>query len=82
MNLYLISQTVNYGYDVYDSAVVSAIDEDGVRSIHPGGSLYQEDYDNGDTGHCWCKKEDVIVEEIGTCISEKSEVICASFIGG
>jgi len=35
MNIYLISQNVNDGYDTYDSAVVIAPDEDSARRIHP-----------------------------------------------
>lgn len=35
MNLYLISQTINEGYDTYDSAVVAAESEDEARKIHP-----------------------------------------------
>jgi len=35
MNLYLISQTINNGYDTYDSAVVCAESEDEARKIHP-----------------------------------------------
>jgi hypothetical protein len=34
-NLYLISQDLVDGYDTYDSAVVSAKDEDEARMIHP-----------------------------------------------
>ena len=35
LNLYLISQTANNGYDTFDSAVVAARDEEDARSIHP-----------------------------------------------
>ena len=35
MNLYLISQDVNDGYDTYDSAVVVAKSEQDARDIHP-----------------------------------------------
>ena len=38
LNLYLISQTVNNGYDTFDSAVVAARDEEDARSIHPVSS--------------------------------------------
>lgn len=35
MNLYLISQEENNGWDTYDSAVVCAETEDEARRIHP-----------------------------------------------
>jgi len=35
MNLYLISQTENRGYDRYDAAVVIAETEDEARNMHP-----------------------------------------------
>lgn len=35
MNLYLISQDINSGYDTYDSAVVAAESEKDAREIHP-----------------------------------------------
>ena len=37
LKLYRISQTVNTGYDTYDSAVVVAESEDAAREIHPDG---------------------------------------------
>jgi len=41
--LWKISQSVNDGYDTYDSAVVVAECEEEARMIHPGG----ENYDGG-----------------------------------
>jgi len=35
MKLYLISQEIVTGYDTYDSAVVSAKDENDAKNIHP-----------------------------------------------
>jgi hypothetical protein len=35
MNLYLISQNANNGYDTYDSAVVAAKSESDARTINP-----------------------------------------------
>ena len=37
MNLYLISQDINTGYDTYDSAIVAAESEQAAREIHPSG---------------------------------------------
>ena len=39
LNLYLISQNENDGYDTYDSAVVAAPDENAARLIHPETGL-------------------------------------------
>ena len=37
MNLYLISQIENEGYDTFDSMVVCAESEEDAKSIHPMG---------------------------------------------
>ena len=39
MNLYFISQSVNCGYDTFDSAVVSAGTPSSAKNIHPGTIL-------------------------------------------
>lgn len=36
MNLYLIEQDENNGYDTYDAFVVAAKDDDAARNYHPG----------------------------------------------
>jgi hypothetical protein len=41
MNLYLISQTVNVGYDTYDSAVVAAEDFVAASLTHPGPWFFE-----------------------------------------
>jgi hypothetical protein len=38
MNIYHISQSVNRGYDTYDSAVVTAESEEDARQMYPGVS--------------------------------------------
>lgn len=42
LNLYLISQTENDGYDTYDSAVVAAENEEIARGIHPYSEIFPE----------------------------------------
>lgn len=37
MNIYLISQTENEGYNTYSDAIVCAADADDARTIHPEG---------------------------------------------
>lgn len=36
MNIYLIQQKANTGYDTYDAAVVAAESQEAARRIHPG----------------------------------------------
>ena len=40
MNLYLLTQTENTGYDTYDSCVVIANTEEEAKLIHPGSLIY------------------------------------------
>ena len=88
MNLYLISQTVNNGYDTYDSAVVCAKSEENARVIHPSTYNLKNEWWS-DHWYCgdWTMPENVKVELIGTLINESAEdlekeVICASFNAG
>jgi hypothetical protein len=80
MNLYLISQNVNYSYDTYDSAVVQAESEEEARKIYPGSK-------NGLADDCltydWANPKNVKVELIGSAAPGiKDIVICASFNAG
>ncbi len=77
MNLYLISQDKNDGYDTYDAAVVAANTENEARMIHPGGGANIDDI----PPNCWvANAEDVSVRLIGTAVSGRwLGVILASF---
>ena len=80
MNLYLIKQTINNGYDTYDSAIVAAHTEAFAKLIHPNTCkiLCSEGGDE------WCENpEDVIVEYLGKA-AEGVEygVVLASFNAG
>lgn len=86
MNIYLLEQDVNGGYDTYDSCVVVAEDEDHARLIVPS-------YNNEvmkewkDAGQPWCswanKPEEVKVTYIGTNPeADEEEIICSSFNAG
>ena len=83
MNIYLISQEVNTGYDTYDSAVVVAKNEEDARTIHPGH--HGCEYENNNW-NVWLKFEDrseVKVEFIG--VADKTlerGVVLASFNAG
>ena len=39
MNLYLLTQDVNMGWDTYDSAIVCAESEEEAVKIHPNGEI-------------------------------------------
>ena len=52
MNIYLISQTENTGYDTYDSAVVCAENEEEARTTHPNTNI-SDIYWNVETETWW-----------------------------
>ena len=77
MNIYLLSQDINNGYDTYDSMVVYANTEEEARNMHPG-------YGWGSGWGTWAKvPEQVDIQYIGTnpSITEPS-IILASFNAG
>ena len=83
MNIYLIWQDVNYGYDVFDSAVVIAESIDDAKSIHPGGGATATSYDDLAAYEDWCIQSEVQVKEIGVIFEgQKRGVVCASFNAG
>lgn len=43
MNIYLLTQSDNTGYDTYDAVVVVANSEEEARNINPGSSWGNED---------------------------------------
>ena len=74
MKLWLLTQTVNIGYDTYDSAVVAAESEEEARNIEVG--------DTGPYG-TWAKPEHVRVEYLGEARDKHPfGVVCASFNAG
>lgn len=76
MKLWLISQTVNRGYDTYDSAVVAAADEMAARLTSPSGEWL--------ITHGWCVAPDqVTAKYIGDAKEgQQAGVILASFNAG
>jgi hypothetical protein len=78
MNLYLISQTENNGYDTYDSAVVCAPDMETARNIIPGGGFWS------DTWSEWAScPENVTVKYLGVASEEiKQGIVCSSYNAG
>ena len=82
MKLWIISQSVNNGYDTYDSAIVAAENKEEARNILPGGGtwsdIYRRNYFSG-----WANKpSEVTVEYLGTTDRKISGVILASFNAG
>lgn len=83
VNLYRISQGVNSGWDIYDSAVVAAESEEIARRMHPGnGELLNPP--GTWSGYDWARAEtQVFVELLGECNPARNRsVICASFNAG
>ncbi len=79
MNLYLLTQTKNTGYDTYDSIVVAAKNSTDAARTPPDsdGDLYVPSQGS------WASPEDVLVEMIGTARrGTKAGVILASFNAG
>lgn len=87
MNLYLISQTENGGYDTFDSAVVVAKNEEAARHVHPQTSWLsgssEQHWDKGT--YSWANTpEEVTAQLIGRASEDQQPdtVICASFNAG
>lgn len=78
MNLYLITQTENAGYDTYDSAVVAASTEAVARNTNPQGEWASR-------FSAWATSPDnVTVERIGVAKKPYSDgtIVLASFNAG
>lgn len=94
LNLYHLSQSVETGWDTYDSAVVVAATEEGARSTHPNGFARWEDggwvrhtvhgRERHRSGGDWPEQvTDVRVLLIGTATPDMVRgVVCASFNAG
>lgn len=79
MKLWIISQSVNRGYDTYDSAVVAAETEEEARNILPSGDDWGEAARYGG----WANKpSEVNVEYLGVTDRDISGIIISSFNAG
>lgn len=78
MKLWRIWQTVNDGYDTYDSAVVAAETENDARKINPCA------WPPSGPDECWAMPEHVSAQYIGEAAPgiEAGRVIVASFNAG
>lgn len=83
MNLYLLSQSDNTGYDTYDSCVIAAKNEAEARKMHPDGSTPVEKWAE-DIWDEWAKQPDQVeVKLIGKAVKgTEVGVILASFNAG
>jgi hypothetical protein len=82
MNLYLLTQQVNVGYDTYDSAVVAAESEEEARKIHPSDHsdiVWWEDEWERVAGSWANRLENVQCTLLGTADVAEKGVVCASF---
>lgn len=87
MNLYLLEQNVNTGYDTYDSTIVAANTEEEAKLIHPceykRNTAYSEDLTEYEWMDDWCTPKDVQVTYIGTAKPGTNKgVILSSFNAG
>ena len=98
MNLYLISQDSNIGYDTFDSAVVVAETEDQARRVSPSNFYEWSDehnswmfrYNDGTRtpekhSHDWVSdltKIEVSLLDTALPSLKAEEVVCASFNAG
>ena len=76
MNLYLVEQDENTGYDTYDSFVCSARTEESARQQNP--CLIEW----GDWGSWASSPDKVIVTEIGKTNIDEEKIIISSFNAG
>ena len=72
MKLWKISQTVNTGYDTYDSAVVAAEDEATARRMSPS-SYYQ--WSDGDSRWHSLNSDGKMDDEPSRCLSWAEEIL-------
>jgi len=82
MNLYLISQDVNWNYETYDSAIVAARTKKEARMTHPKGIKNWDGKRDGKYSS-WASFEDVSAELIGVAKKGSTKgVVLASYNAG
>lgn len=88
MNLYLLTQRENTGYDTFDSIVVAAENEGDAVAISPYGDIYgnpgKHSWSSWDHSSSWATKPDnVTCQLIGTAAPGiTSGVVISSFNAG
>lgn len=89
MNLYLISQDENNGYDTYDSAVIVSENEESARNRCIGGDTWRQIEEERKknpsyTGYWASSPKNVKAKWVGIASPDlkESEIVCASFNAG
>ena len=91
LNIYLLTQNTNRGYDTYDSCMVVAPDEAMARLLHPRGDRYWNgrrwawvDETPGYADEAgWTNPDNVKVEHVGVTLAGRPVgVLCASYNAG
>ena len=75
MYIYYVWQTVNTGYDTYDSMVIQAWTKSEAKTLS---------IDKAYSQRCWCERSNIQVRAVGKTpdYATKAKVICASFNAG
>jgi hypothetical protein len=83
MNLYLLTQNKNTGYDTYDSCVVASESEEDAKTIHPNGEINLPNSEREYSSYSWAEPASIEAELIGIASTQITRgVICASFNAG
>ena len=81
MNIYLLEQDENWGYDTYSSCVVCAVSEEDAKKIHPDG--LNEFIENNEDKSWASTKDKIKCTFIGTAAPNVVRgVVCANFYSG
>lgn len=81
MNLYLLTQDDQRGYDTYDSMVVAAENEDDARHVHPYG---EREWDAEFRSSAWASSPELVTAELIGVATEGTErgIVLSSFNAG
>jgi hypothetical protein len=91
LNLYLLTQEDNNGYDTYDSCVVAAASPEDAVLIDPGGDVWSAKtsqwksdlWSHGLGSRTWAKSPaSVKTKLVGVAAEGVTGVVCASFNAG
>ena len=93
LNIYLLTQNTNRGYDTFDSCMVAAPDEATARGLHPRGDrvwnghrwAWADGNPHNASDGGWTDPDNVTVEHVGVTLAERHflvGVICSSFNAG
>jgi hypothetical protein len=92
MNLYLLTQHENTGYDTFDSCVVAADSPEDAVLINPNGDVYRSDPNSKSEGWAkgttrsydgWASEPSAVKAKlVGVAAEGVMGVVCASFNAG